>query len=326
MIGDGGQSGFDAAIPALPLPHVLRRVARRELHRRRHRRLELDRRPDSSARGPQFYLPIISDPVVSRTMFAGTGGRSGGRRPRAWGTMTLAEFAAALQRVVRRLRRSSAATGAARATWRSRPWGRALRRPRRVRRALAGSPAAVSAVERTDGGHVDARGRRRPPAACSSRRTPTPSRRARSRWTRLDSLATNDPEPVRQRHLRRSGEPEPGLGVVQRLQRLDRRRPGHVFEVDYNPARARRRGPILADDLGDLPITDVVLDDVTGDLYASTDFGVFAAGGRCSTVDVGGPGHAERRGRRADDWSRAPDPLRRDARAQRLAPQSRLKT
>lgn len=52
-------------------------------------------------------------------------------------------------------------------------------------------------------------------------------------------------------------------------------RPGHVFEVRWNGATATwtsldgGTGP-----MGDLPVTAIVRDDPTGDLYAATDFGV----------------------------------------------------
>jgi hypothetical protein len=49
--------------------------------------------------------------------------------------------------------------------------------------------------------------------------------------------------------------------------------PGHVFEVTWSGA-----GPATWADrtynLPDLPITDLVRDDLTGDLYAASDFGV----------------------------------------------------
>ena len=57
-------------------------------------------------------------------------------------------------------------------------------------------------------------------------------------------------------------------------------------------------------DFGDLPITDLVRDDVTGDLYASTDFGVLRLASGTTTLDGGRAGHAERRGRRPDDRAR----------------------
>ena len=52
-------------------------------------------------------------------------------------------------------------------------------------------------------------------------------------------------------------------------------RPGHVFEVRFTGAAATwtsldgGTGP-----MGDLPVTAIVRDDPTGDLYAATDFGV----------------------------------------------------
>jgi hypothetical protein len=66
--------------------------------------------------------------------------------------------------------------------------------------------------------------------------------------------------------------------------------PGHVFEVTFvGPATSGSPCPTVAtwrdlgvevastshsDQPGDIPITDLVRDDFTGDLYASTDFGV----------------------------------------------------
>jgi hypothetical protein len=48
--------------------------------------------------------------------------------------------------------------------------------------------------------------------------------------------------------------------------------PGHVFEVTRTGATATWTN--LTYDLADLPVTDLVRDDLTGDLYAATDFGV----------------------------------------------------
>lgn len=48
--------------------------------------------------------------------------------------------------------------------------------------------------------------------------------------------------------------------------------PGHVYEVVHANGSATWRD--LSYDLGDLPITGIAYDDVTGDLFASTDYGV----------------------------------------------------
>ena len=58
--------------------------------------------------------------------------------------------------------------------------------------------------------------------------------------------------------------------------------PGHVFEVTYNPGAGTATWTNLDGNtgpMGDLPTTDLVRDDVTGDLYASTDFGVMMLAG-----------------------------------------------
>jgi hypothetical protein len=64
--------------------------------------------------------------------------------------------------------------------------------------------------------------------------------------------------------------------------------PGHVFEVTWSGASA-----IWADrsyNLPDLPITSVVRDDVTGDLYAASDFGVMRLAQSSTTWTVAGTG------------------------------------
>ena len=50
--------------------------------------------------------------------------------------------------------------------------------------------------------------------------------------------------------------------------------PGHVFDVVFDPATRDATWTDISYDLGDQPITDVVLSGATGDVYASTDFGV----------------------------------------------------
>ena len=50
--------------------------------------------------------------------------------------------------------------------------------------------------------------------------------------------------------------------------------PGHVWEVRVDPATGAATVTPRSFDLDDEPITDLVRDDQTGDLYASTDFGV----------------------------------------------------
>jgi len=92
-------------------------------------------------------------------------------------------------------------------------------------------------------------------------------------WTRLDSSATNDParfvssiyvDPANANHAWISYS---GYNLNTPGQ------PGHVFEVSRVGGAATWTDRTY--NLADLPVTDLVRDDVTADLYAATDFGVW---------------------------------------------------
>jgi hypothetical protein len=51
--------------------------------------------------------------------------------------------------------------------------------------------------------------------------------------------------------------------------------PGHVFEVRYNPADGTATWKDLSYDLLDTPITGIARDEVTHDIFISSDFGVY---------------------------------------------------
>jgi hypothetical protein len=112
-------------------------------------------------------------------------------------------------------------------------------------------------------------------------------------WTRLDTLAANAPgrfvssiyvDPNNGNHawISYSGY---NFNTAST--------PGHVFEVTYDPIAGTATWKNLDGGLGpmgDLPVTDLVRDDVTGDLYASTDFGVMTLDSGSSTWTVAGAG------------------------------------
>ena len=66
--------------------------------------------------------------------------------------------------------------------------------------------------------------------------------------------------------------------------------PGHVFEVVFNPAAGTAAWTNKSHDLGDLPITDVVFDGASGDIYVSNDFGVLRLAQGTSTWTAAAPG------------------------------------
>jgi hypothetical protein len=66
--------------------------------------------------------------------------------------------------------------------------------------------------------------------------------------------------------------------------------PGHVFEVTYNPATHSAAWIDRSYDLGDQPVTDLVRDDATGDLYSSSDFGVMRLTKNATSWTLAGTG------------------------------------
>jgi hypothetical protein len=269
--GDGGQSGFDATDP----------------HFRFH--TFFDASPDVNFSdgaisdwnwigdpifgfGNQFYSAVISDPVVHRTMYAGAGtATSGGNtvvrtKTHGMGSMTLAEFRQHCNEV----------TGDAAV-----PCGDWV---------ALGSPAltaagwddraggAMAAVERatTDTSTLWAattNGR----VFITSNADADPA--SSVAFVRLDSLATNDPDryvtgifidPDNANHAWISYSGFNGATLAT---------PGHIFSVTYNPASGTATWTSLDGSLGDLPLTDVVQDADTGDLYVSSDFGVLKRSG-----------------------------------------------
>jgi hypothetical protein len=100
--------------------------------------------------------------------------------------------------------------------------------------------------------------------------------------TRLPSGIAVDPNNPNHAYITFSGYNAYALAAGQAT--------GHVFEINYNPGTHTATWTKLDKNLGDEPITDVVYDAATGDLYISTDFGVnrLAAGSSSWVPAAGG--------------------------------------
>jgi hypothetical protein len=120
-------------------------------------------------------------------------------------------------------------------------------------------------------------------------------------WTRIDTLATNDPNRFVSSIYVHPANANHAWISYSGYNANTPTTPGHVFEVTYNPGAGTATWTNLDGGVGpmvDLPTTDLVRDDITGDLYASTDFGVMrlangsgswtAAGGGLPNVEVAG--------------------------------------
>jgi len=94
-------------------------------------------------------------------------------------------------------------------------------------------------------------------------------------FKRLDNLVTNDPGRFVSGIYVDPANPNRAWVSYSGFSAATPTAPGHVFEVTYEPAAGTATWIDRSYDLGDIPITDIVHDDVTGDLYASSDFGVF---------------------------------------------------
>jgi len=96
-------------------------------------------------------------------------------------------------------------------------------------------------------------------------------------WTRIDTLATNDPGRFVSSIYVDPSDSNHAWISYSGYNANTPTTPGHVFEVRYAPGAGTATWTNLdggTGPMGDLPTTDLVRDDVTGDLYASTDFGV----------------------------------------------------
>jgi hypothetical protein len=107
-------------------------------------------------------------------------------------------------------------------------------------------------------------------------------------WNRLDTSASNDPGRFVSSIYVDPADPNHAWISYSGYNINTPSTPGHVFEVT-------RTGPASATwvdrtyDLQDLPVTDLVRDDLTGDLYAATDFAVWKLpSGGTSWVSAGG--------------------------------------
>jgi len=283
MIGDGGQSGFDVANPAFRF-HTF-----------------FDAQPDvnfssgdmadwnwigdpffvppGNAENRSFYIPIITDPVVSKSMFAGL---THVWRTKTWGmgSMSLDDFRAQCNEwsgqftvicgdweALGTQTPAGALTGASYGADRSGGFVAA------VERATSDSSTLWAA---TSTGRV----------FISRNADATPANAVT--FTRLDSTATNDPgrfisgiyiDPANANHAWISYS---GFNVNTPTT------PGHIFEVTAVGSTATWVDRSY--DVGDIPINDIVRDDALGDLYAATDFGVFRLPGGTTDWTAAAPG------------------------------------
>ena len=265
MWGDGGQSGFDATDP----------------HFRFH--TYFDASPDVNfsdgetadwnwiadpiyGTGNLFYIPIITDPVVHRTMFAGAATQTSANtvvrtKTHGMGSMTLSEFRGHCNEFTGDFAvqcgdwEALGVLALTSAGWGDRNGGSVAA----VERATTDNSTLWAAT--TNGRVFISANADADPASAVT-------------FLRLDSLAAEDPDrfitgvaidPDNANHAWISYS---GFSAATPAT------PGHIFSVTYDPGAGTATWESLDGSLGDLPLTDVARDDVSGTIYVSSDFGV----------------------------------------------------
>ena len=107
-------------------------------------------------------------------------------------------------------------------------------------------------------------------------------------WTRLDTSSLVDPQRFVSSITIDSANPNHAWISYSGYNFNTPAQPGHVFEVTRTGSTATWVDRTF--DLADLPVTDLVRDDLTGDLYAATDFGVMKLASGATTWTVAATG------------------------------------
>jgi hypothetical protein len=279
MIGDGGQSGFDISNPKFRF-HTFTGTA-----------IDVNFNSGETADwifagggqfgadgGSQFYAPFVSDPTVSGTIFGGSGVTVYRTKTFGLGTRTLAEANAICNEWT-----GSSQTGNECGDFErlgttpltSSAWG-----------DRAGS--AVGAIGRTPADNstlwvATTRGR----VFISKNANADPA--SAVTFTRLDGNAVTPNRFVSSIYVDPTNGDHAWISYSGYNSNTPAT-PGHVFEVTFNPATGTSTWVDRSYDFGDLPVTGLVEDSVTGDLYASSDFGVMRLAAGTTTWTDAAPG------------------------------------
>jgi Arc-like DNA binding domain len=277
MIGDGGWPGFDIANPNFRFHNFFDATTEVSFDKGDIGSWIWVADPIFGHAGTQFYSPVIADPTVSGTMFAGTGRTVYRTKTHGLGSMTLAEA------------QQHCNTWTGDFTVVCGDW--AETGPNRLTAAFWGDRAggAVAAVERTADDNSTAWAATTTGRLFISKNVDIASAAAVA-WTRLDDDVVTDPNRfVSSIYV----DPADGNTAWISYSGYGVNTPGtpaHVFRVVYNPGAGTSTWTDLSHDLGDLPVNDLVRDDETGDLYAGTDFGALRLADGTTTWTNSAPG------------------------------------
>jgi len=269
IFGDGGQSGFDASNAAFRVHTYYNASPDVNFTSGNPADWAWIGDPIYGTEPQAFYVPIITDPVVSGTMFVGTG--------HVWrtttfgrGSMTPAEFQGHCNEFTgdfavtcgdwQPLGAAGAAGQLINVAWGDRAGGTVAATER-----AAGDRSTLWAATSTGRVFVS--------------RNADAANAADVAFTRIDPLAGTDPNRFVTGIAVDPANPLHAWISYSGYDQSTPSTPGHLFSVAYDPVAGTATWTSLDGDssrfgLGNLPINDVAYDSLTADLFVSTDFGV----------------------------------------------------
>jgi hypothetical protein len=274
MIGDGGQSGFDVARPEFRMHTFFDATPEVNFDNGDIGDWIWTADPIFGHADTQFYAPVITDPVVSGTMFAGTGSSVYRTKTSGLGGRSLAE-------ADRICNTWDGTFEAVCGDW------ELLGPAPLTGPANAANGVAVAAVERAPSNRSTAwAAATNGDVWISTNVDAEPA--ASVVWTKIDIEST--PNRFVSSIYIDPADPNRAWVSFSGFTSNTPATPGHVFEVRFDPAGGTASWTGRSHDLGDQPVTDLVRDDVKGDLYAATDFGVLRLASGTTTWTKAAPG------------------------------------
>jgi len=272
MIGDGGQSGFDVAVPEFRFHNFTGVSTDVNFNNGNLADWIWISDPVGAA---EFYAPVISDPSVSGTLFAGTNLTAYRTKTFGLGSMTLAQANQHCNEWTGDFTVQCGdwaplgPTPLTSAAWGTRAGGTMSSVERTAADTNTGwaatSTGRIFVSKNVDANPVGAVGWTRIDTATTPNRYPSSiyvdANNGNHAWVSYSGFDANTPAT-----------------------------PGHLFEVTYNPGSGTATWVDRSNNWGDLPASDVALDEVTGNVYASSDFGVLMLPSGSSSWELAAPG------------------------------------
>jgi hypothetical protein len=275
IFGDGGQSGFDAALANFRFhtyyaPQV-------DVNFNNGATFDWNWIADPIVGTPaQFYIPIISDPTVSRSMFAGTD-TVYRTKTHGMGTMTLAQFRFQCNEFTGHFQVQCG------------DWvrlGAKLLTSADLGTLAGGTMAAVERAPSNKSTLWAATTTGRVFISSNANADPAGS----VVFTRIDTTSTAAPNRFVSGIAIDPANPNHAFISYSGYSATTPATPGHVFDVTYDPNTQMATFVDVSRNLRDLPLTDVALDPNTGDLFVSSDFGVYRRRGGFTQWNLAAPG------------------------------------